>query len=134
MGTLAAKARLIFARKLKHFTETITIFKRKTLGADDYDSNMRLVDTSTRWDSGTDASACVSPDPELVQMWTKERGEGPLIREALRIYLKHDVSLDAEDTIVWNGKRYFVKYQPGSEDSYQEALVYHTEGQEQDGA
>ena len=134
MGTLESAARDIFARNLKYFWESVTVYKLVAVSSATYDSQRRIVDTSSRYDSGTFYSAVVRPDPELVQMWSKEEGYGQKIREALRVYFKHDADVDANDIVVWNGKRYFIRYEPGPEENYIEALCQNTEGQEQDGS
>lgn len=134
MGTLESAARVIFAANLKFFSETVTVYKLVSESSSTYDSQRRVVGTAARYDSGTSYTACVRPDSELVQMWSKEDVQGARIREAIRVYLSHDADISANDVVVWNGKRFFVRYNPGQEESYVEVLAQHTEGQEQDGA
>lgn len=134
MGYIKTAAQTYFSNALEYFWATVTVYKRVSESSTTYDADMRPVDTSTAYGTGTMHSACVSPDPELVQLWSKEEGYGKKVMEGIRLHMKQDVDIEANDVVLYKGKRYFVRYQPGVEDGYQEVLIIRTEGQTNDGA
>jgi len=128
---IATTARDKFSELLAVFGETVTVALRASESSATYDSNMRLVDTSTVFATGTEYTACVQVngfDPRVVAHF---EGMGLKGREVAQVFFRYNVSVEEGDKVTTSsGKVYIVRWAPESEDSYRATLCARVEGME----
>lgn len=128
---IATEARLRFSEMLSVFGETCTVALRLAASSATFDSNRRLVGTSTDFGSATTYTACVqvnSFDPRIVAHF---EGMGLKGREVCQVFWRYDVAVEEGDKVTTaSGNVYIVRWAPESEDSYRATLCARVEGME----
>lgn len=126
---IAATARLKFSEMLEVFGETCTVALRSAISSATFDSNRRLIGTSTDYGSATEYTACVqvnSFDPRIVAHF---EGMGLKGREVCQVFWRYDVAVEEGDKVTTSsGLVYVVRWAPESEDSYRATLCARVEG------